>query len=68
MRREPFALLYAVTGMAIKLDIVDSDIVKVINKGELESLSKRIQKSVERKKEPDLDLKVINPVKQIVPL
>ena len=47
--------------MTIKPDIVDPDIVKVINKKKLESLSKRIQELVGRKKEPDLDLKIVNP-------
>ena len=36
--------------MTIKPDIVDPDIVKVINKKKLESLSKRIQELVEEKK------------------
>ena len=40
----------AVTRMTIKPDIVDPDIVKVINKKKLESLSKRIQELVEEKK------------------
>ena len=52
---------YAITGMTIKPDIVDSDIVKVTDQKKLESLSKRIQELVERKKEPDLDLKIVNP-------
>ena len=47
--------------MTIKSDIVDSDIVKVTDQKKLESLSKRIQELVERKKEPDLDLKIVNP-------
>ena len=37
---------YAVTGMVIKPDIVDSDIVKVTDQKKLESLSKRIQELV----------------------
>ena len=51
----------AVTGMTIKPDIVDSDTVKVTDQKKRESLSKRIQELVERKKEPDLDLKIVNP-------
>ena len=47
--------------MTIKSDIVDSDIVKVTDQKKLESLSKRIQELVERKKEPDLHLKIVNP-------
>ena len=41
---------YAITGMAFKPDIVDSDIVKVTAQKRLESLSKRIQELVETKK------------------
>ena len=57
---------YAITGLTIKRDIVDSDIVKVINQKKIESLSKRIQELVERKKERDLDLKIVNPETKIV--
>ena len=32
-----------------------------MNQKKLEVLSKRIQELVERKKEPDLDLKIVNP-------
>ena len=46
--------------MAIKPDIVDSDIVKVTDQKKLESLSERIQELVETKKEPDLDLKIVH--------
>ena len=52
---------YAVTGIAIKPDIVDSDIVKVIDQKNLQSLSKRIQELGKKYKEPDLDLKISNP-------
>ena len=52
---------YPITGMTIKPDIVDSDKVKVIDPKKLESLSKRIQELVEREKEPDLDLRIVNP-------
>ena len=51
---------YGITGMAIKPDIVDSDIVKVTEKKKLGSLSERIQELVETKKEPDLDLKIVH--------
>ena len=34
---------YAITGMTIKADIVDSDIVKLTDQKKLESLSKRIR-------------------------
>ena len=55
---------YAITGMAFKPDIVDSDIVKVTAQKRLESLSKRIQELVETKKEPDLNLKIVNTEKK----
>ena len=51
---------YGITGMAIKPDIVDSDIVKVTDQKKLGSLSERIQELVETKKEPDLDLKIVH--------
>ena len=47
--------------MTTKPDIVDSDKVKVIDPKKLESLCKRIQELVEREKEPDLDLRIVNP-------
>ena len=50
--------------MAFKPDIVDSDIVKVTAQKRLESLSKRIQELVETKKEPDLNLKIVNTEKK----
>ena len=34
---------YAITGMTIKADIVDSDIVELTDQKKLESLSKRIR-------------------------
>ena len=50
--------------MAFKPDIVDSYIVKVTDQKRLESLSKRIQELVETKKEPDLNLKIVNTEKK----
>ena len=50
--------------MAFKPDIVDADIVKVTAQKRLESLSKRIQELVETKKEPDLNLKIVNTEKK----
>ena len=41
---------YAVTGMVIKPDIVDSNIVKVTDQKKLESLSERIQELVKNYK------------------
>ena len=55
---------YAITGMAFKPDIADSYIVKVTDQKRLESLSKRIQELVETKKEPDLNLKIVNTEKK----
>ena len=51
--------------MAFKPDIADSYIVKVTDQKRLESLSKRIQELVETKKEPDLNLKIVNTEKKI---
>ena len=45
--------------MTIKPDFVDSDRVKVIKQKNI--LSKRIQELVDRKKEPDSDLKIVIP-------
>ena len=42
---------YAITGMTIKPDVLESDIVKVTDQKNLESLSKRIQELVKRKKQ-----------------
>ena len=50
--------------MAFKPDIADSYIVKVTAQKRLESLSKRIQELVETKKEPDLNLKIVNTEKK----
>ena len=51
---------YAITGMTIKPDVLESDIVKVTDQKKLESLSKRIQELVKRKT-TDLHLKIVNP-------
>ena len=53
---------YAITGMTIKADIVDSDIVKLTDKKTWKFKQKNTLKElVERKKEADLDLKIVNP-------
>ena len=52
---------YAITGMTIKANIVDSDIVKLTDKKTWKFKQKNTLKElVERKKEPDLDLKIVN--------
>ena len=53
---------YAITGMTIKANIVDSDIVKLTDKKTWKFKQKNTLKElVERKKEADLDLKIVNP-------
>ena len=53
---------YAITGMTIKADIVDSDIVKLTDKETWKFKQKNTLKElVERKEEADLDLKIVNP-------
>ena len=45
---------YAVTGMIIKPDIVDSELVKIENTKELDRISIEIQELVKSYKDPDL--------------
>ena len=52
---------YAVTGMAIKPELVDSELVKVINTKELERISEEIQEKIKEYKEPNLNLTISNP-------
>ena len=51
---------YAVTGMIIKPDIVDSKLVKIENTKELDRISKEIQELVKSCKDPDLTLSISN--------
>ena len=52
---------YAVTGMTIKPELVDSELVKVINTKELERISEEIQEKIKEYKEPNLNLTISNP-------
>ena len=52
---------YAVTGMVIKPDIADSELVKIENTKELDRISKEIQELIKNYKDPDLTLSISNP-------
>ena len=52
---------YTVTGMTIKPEITDSELVKVKNIKELDRISKEIQEITKNYKEPDLTLSISNP-------
>ena len=52
---------YAITGMTVKPEIVDSELVKVKNTKELERISKEIQEIIKNYEEPDLTLSIANP-------
>ena len=52
---------YAVTGMTIKPEIIDSELVKIKNIKELDRISKEIQEITKNYKEPDLTLSISNP-------
>ena len=52
---------YAVTGMTIKPELVDSELVKVINTKELERISEEILEKIKEYKEPNLNLTISNP-------
>ena len=49
---------YAVTGMIIKPDIVDSELEKIENTKELDRISKEIQELVKSYKDPDVTLSI----------
>ena len=51
---------YAIAGLTIKPDIVDSELVKVTNQEKLKNLSEEIQELVKNYKEPNLDLIISN--------
>ena len=51
---------YAVTGMVIKPNITDSELVKIENTKELEKISKEIQELIKNYKDPDLTLNISN--------
>ena len=52
---------YTVTGITIKPEITDSELVKVKNIKELDRISKEIQEITKNYKEPDLTLSISNP-------
>ena len=52
---------YAVTGMVIKSDIADSELVKIENTNELDRIPKEIQELIKNYKNPDLTLSISNP-------
>ena len=51
---------YAVTGMVIKPDITDPELVKIENTKELDKISKEIQELIKNYKDPDLTLNISN--------
>ena len=54
---------YAVTGMIIKPDIVDSELVKIENTKELDRISIEIQELVKSYKNPDLTSTFCNKIR-----
>ena len=52
---------YTVTGMTIKREIIDSELVKIKNIKELNRISKETQEITKNYKEPDLTLSISNP-------
>ena len=52
---------YAVTGMVIKPDIADSELVKIENNKELDRIRKEIQELIKSYKDSDLTLNISNP-------
>lgn len=49
---------YAITGMTIKPELVDSELAKKINTKELKRISEEIQDKVKNYKEPNLNLTI----------
>ena len=52
---------YTITGMLIKPDIADSELLKIENLKEQDTISKEIQDLIKDYKEPDLTLFISNP-------
>ena len=52
---------YAVTGMVIKPDIADSELVKIEYTKELDRIRKEIQELIKNCKDPDFTLSISNP-------
>ena len=51
---------YVITGMVIKPDIIDSDLIKIKSTKELDRISKEIQELIKNYEEPDLTLSIYN--------
>ena len=51
---------YVITGMSIKPDIIDSDLIKIKSTKELDRISKEIQELIKNYEEPDLTLSIYN--------
>lgn len=52
---------YAITGMTIKPELVDSELVKVIHTKELQRISAEIKEKIKNYKEPNLNLTISQP-------
>ena len=57
---------YAVTGMLIKPDIANSELVKIENTNKLDKISKEIQELIKSYKDTDLILSISNPETRLV--
>ena len=51
---------YVITGMVIKPDIIDSELIKIKSTKELDKISKEIQELTKNFEEPDLTLSIYN--------
>ena len=51
---------YVITGMVIKPDIIDSELIKIKSTKELDRISKEIQELIKNYEEPDLTLSIYN--------
>ena len=52
--------VYVITGMVIKPDIIDSELIKIKGTKELDKISKEIQELTKNYEEPDLTLSIYN--------
>ena len=51
---------YVITGMVIKPDIIDSELIKIKSTKELDRISNEIQELIKNHEEPDLTLSIYN--------
>ena len=51
---------YVITGMVIKPDIIDSELIKIKSTKELDRISNEIQELIKNYEEPDLTLSIYN--------